>query len=157
MTATTPPARQPTSIPILRRTLVYGGILALVIAVVGASAGGVLAGGAGVVSALIGTAMAVAFMGITAASIMLANRFAGTEAAVGAFFAIVLGGWLVKFVVFLVLVVLLKGQPWIQPVVFFLSIIAGVVGSLVVDAVVVMKSRMAYVSDVALPPSIDRD
>ena len=156
MTSHTPPTNQPSSIPVLRRILLYGGLLAVGIAVVGAILGGVFAGGPGVLSALVGTVMAVVFMGITAGSILLANRFAGSEAAVGAFFGIVLGGWLVKFVVFLVLVMLLKDQPWVHPVVLFLSIIAGVVGSLVVDAVVVMKSRMPYVSDVKLPRPGDR-
>jgi hypothetical protein len=156
MTSQTPPTNQPSSIPVLRRILIYGGLLAVGIAVVGAILGGVFAGGPGVLSALVGTVMAVVFMGITAGSILLANRFAGSEAAVGAFFAIVLGGWLETFVVFLVLVILLKDQPWVHPVVLFLSIIAGVVGSLVVDAIVVMKSRMPYVSDVTLPRPGDR-
>ncbi|GAB3123747.1 hypothetical protein [Glaciibacter psychrotolerans] len=147
------PAAEPTSIPIFRRILIYGSVLSLAIAVVGAIVGGLVAGGTGVVSALVGTAMAVVFMGITAASLLLANKFAGSEAAIGAFFGIVMGGWLLKFVVFLVLVVLLKGQPWVDPTVLFLSIIAGVVGSLVVDVVVIMKSRMTYTSDVTLPPA----
>jgi hypothetical protein len=151
MTSTTPQPNQPTSVPVLRRILVYGGFLALGIMVVGAIVGGLVAGVPGVVSALVGTLMAVVFMGITAGSILLANRFAGTEAAIGAFFGIVMGGWLLKFVVFLALMFLLRGQPWIQPVVLLLSIIAGVVGSLVVDVVVVMKSRMPYASDVTLP------
>ncbi len=151
MTSTPPPSAQPTSVPVLRRILIYGAVLALGIAVVGAVIGGIVAGGIGVVSALIGTVIAVLFMGITAASILVANRYAGRESAVGAFFGIVMGGWLLKFVLFLVLVIVLKDQPWVQPVVLFLSIIAGVVGSLVVDTVVVLKSRMTYVSDVRLP------
>jgi hypothetical protein len=150
--ASTPePTSVPTSVPVFRQILTYGSILALAIAVVGAILGGIFAGASGVVSALIGTAMALAFMGITAGSILFANRFAGRESAIGAFFGIVMGGWLVKFILFLVLVVLLKDQPWVAPVVLFLSIIAGVVGSLVVDVVVIMKSRVAYVSDVTLP------
>jgi hypothetical protein len=157
MTTPTPPTNQPSSIPVLHRILVWGGLLALGIAVVGAIVGGLVAGGPGVLSALVGTVMAVVFMGITAASILLANRFAGSDAAIGAFFGIVLGGWLVKFVLFLVLVILLKDQPWVHPIVLFLSIISGVVGSLVVDAVVVMKSRMPYVSDATLPGSGDRE
>jgi hypothetical protein len=151
MTSTPPPSAQPTSVPVLRRILIYGAVLALGIAVVGAVIGGIVAGVTGVVSALIGTVIAVLFMGITAASILVANRYAGRESAVGAFFGIVMGGWLLKFVLFLVLVIVLKDQPWVQPVVLFLSIIAGVVGSLVVDTVVVLKSRMTYVSDVRLP------
>ncbi|TFC14681.1 hypothetical protein E3O19_10855 [Cryobacterium algoritolerans] len=157
MSITPPRSTQPSSVPVFRRILVLGGFLAGGIGVVGAVVGGLVAGGTGVVSALIGTAMAVVFMGITAGSILLANRFAGSQAAVGAFFAIVLGGWLVKFVVFLVLVVLLKDQAWIQPVVLFLSIIAGVIGSLAVDAIVVLKSRMGYVSDVSLPGASAED
>ncbi len=144
---------QPTSVPVFRRILVLGGFLAGGIGIVGAVVGGLVAGGTGVISALIGTALSVVFMGITAGSILLANRFAGSQGAIGAFFAIVLGGWLVKFIVFLVIVVLLKDQPWIQPVVLFLSIIAGVIGSLAVDAIVVLKSRMTYASDVTLPGS----
>jgi len=144
---------QPTSIPVFRKVLVFGGFLALGIAIVGMVVGGIVAGGTGVLSALIGTVMAVVFMGITAASILLANRYAGRESAIGAFFGIVMGGWLLKFVVFLVLLVLLKDQPWINPLVLFLSIIAGVLGSLVVDAIVLFKSRMPYASDVVLPPA----
>lgn len=157
MTGTTPPLNQPTSVPVLRRILVYGAFLALGIMVVGAIVGGLVAGPSGVVSALVGTVMAVVFMGITAGSILLANRFAGTEAAIGAFFGIVMGGWLLKFVVFLVLMFVLRGQPWIEPVVLLLSIIAGVIGSLVVDMVVVMKSRMPYASDVTLPEAPSDD
>ncbi|WP_120337803.1 hypothetical protein [Cryobacterium soli] len=147
------PSTQPTSIPVFRQVLVYGGVLALTIAVIGMVVGGLTVGGVGVLSALIGTLMAVVFMGITAASILLANRYAGRESAIGAFFGIVMGGWLLKFVVFLVLLILLKDQPWINPLVLFLSIIAGVVGSLVVDAIVLFKSRMPYASDVVLPPA----
>ncbi|ANP71790.1 MULTISPECIES: hypothetical protein [Cryobacterium] len=149
----TTPSTQPTSIPVFRQVLVYGGVLALAIAVIGMVVGGLTVGGVGVLSALIGTLMAVVFMGITAASILLANRYAGRESAIGAFFGIVMGGWLLKFVVFLVLLILLKDQPWINPLVLFLSIIAGVLGSLVVDAIVLFKSRMPYASDVVLPPA----
>ena len=62
-----------------------------------------------------------------------------------------LGGWIVKFVLFLVLAVVLRGQPWINPTVLFLSLIAGVIGSLVVDMIVIFRSRMPYASDVTLP------
>ncbi|TFC42528.1 hypothetical protein E3T26_09965 [Cryobacterium sp. TMT1-21] len=157
MSTMAPRPAQPTSIPVFRRILVYGSVLAAGIAVVGAVVGGLAAGAEGVVSALIGTLLSVVFMGITAGSILVANRFAGTAAAIGAFFGIVMGGWLVKFVVFLVLMVLLKDQPWIQPVVLFLSIIAGVVGSLLVDVFVLMKSRMTYASDITLPTAAHDD
>ncbi|ERK73153.1 MULTISPECIES: hypothetical protein [Leifsonia] len=147
---TGPPA-QPTSTPVLKDVLKYGLILALVIAVVGALLGGIFAGWIGVTSALIGTVIAAVFLSITALSILIANRFIGSDLFVGLFFGIVLGGWIVKFVLFLVLAILLRDQPWINPTVLFLSLIAGVIGSLVVDMIVVFRSRVPYVSDVSLP------
>lgn len=147
-----PADRTPTSNPVLRRALLWGGVLAAVIALLGGVLGFALAGVEGLVSALLGTLIAVVFMGMTVASILLANRFAGSEAFVGAFFGIVLGGWLLKFILFIVLVVSLRGADWLDPVVLFLAIVAGVVGSLVVDVMVVAKSRLPYASDVRLPP-----
>jgi hypothetical protein len=143
--------RTPTSNPVLRRALAWGGLLAAVILVVSAVLGLVFAGVPGLLGALIGTLMAVVFMGITAASILLANRFAGSDLFVGAFFGIVLGGWLLKFIVFIVLVVLLRDASWLDTTVLFLSLVAGVIASLVVDVLVVAKSRLPYVSDVELP------
>ncbi|ANF33117.1 hypothetical protein A0130_16915 [Leifsonia xyli] len=145
------PAAQPTSTPVLRDVLKYGLILAGAIAIVGMLLGGLFAGWIGVTSALIGTAMAAVFLSITALSILIANRFIGSDLFVGLFFGIVLGGWILKFVLFLVLAILLRDQPWINPVVLFLSLIAGVIGSLVVDMIVVFRSRVPYASDVTLP------
>ncbi|WP_448003967.1 hypothetical protein [Agromyces bauzanensis] len=145
------PARTPTSNPVLRRALAWGGVLAGVVLVVSSILGLVFAGAEGLVSALVGTLMAVVFMGITAASILFANRFASNDLFVGAFFGIVLGGWLLKFIAFIVLVVLLRDADWLNPTVLFLSLVAGVIASLVVDVLVVAKSRLPYASDVELP------
>ena len=46
---------------------------------------------------------------------------------------------------------LLRDADWLNPTVLFLSLVAGVIASLVVDVLVVAKSRMPYVSDVELP------
>jgi len=137
--------------PVLRRALIYGAWLALGIAIVGSIVGWLAAEWTGVVSALVGTAMATVFLGITSGSIILASRSSKSDMLSPAFFGVVLGGWLLKFIIFLALVFLLREQPWVQPVVLFLSIVAGVVGSLVVDVVVVATSRVPYVSDVRLP------
>lgn len=127
-----------------------GALLALVIAVVGSIVGGVAAGTEGVAGALVGTAMALIFTGLTALSILLGLRASGGTLVSGAFFGIVLGGWLLKFIVFIVLVVLLKGQPWVDTTVLFICLVVGVVGSLVVDVLVATRSRIPYV-DTALP------
>jgi hypothetical protein len=141
--------------PILRRTLVYGAWLALGIALVGCTAGWFVAGASGVLSALVGSAMAAVFLGITSASILLANRSSKSDMFSPVFFLIVMGGWLIKFIAFLAIVFLLREQDWVQPVLLFLSIVAGVVGSLAVDVIVVATSRQPYV-DVALPGDAER-
>ncbi|MCP2031808.1 F0F1-type ATP synthase assembly protein I [Okibacterium sp. HSC-33S16] len=139
------------STPIFRQSLKWGAIASLVIAVVGGGIGYLVDGTIGLGSALIGTALALVFLSITAGSILYVNRFFGSDLYVPIFFAVVLGGWILKFVLFLVLAVLLKDQPWINPVVLFLSIIAGVLVTLVIDVVIVSRSRMLYASDVILP------
>jgi hypothetical protein len=139
------------SAEIFRASLKWGALLALAIAVIGGGLGLLFDGSRGLASALLGTAMSVVFLGITAASILFANRWFGTDLFVPIFFGIVMGGWLVKFVLFLVLAVLLKDEPWINTTVLFLSIIAGVISTLTVDVILVSKSRMPYVSDVTLP------
>ena len=123
------------AIPILKRVLAYGGFLAIAIAVVGSVIGFMVAGAVGLVSALIGTVMAVLFLGITAASIVLATKVAKGDLLSVAFFGIVMGAWLLKLVVFIALIVLLKDQPWIQTQVLFLTVVVAVIGTLVVDVV----------------------
>ena len=141
----------PTSTPVLRSALLLSLYIAAGLLLVAGGIGFAVDGGRGLLSAAIGVALAVGFMAITAASILLANRFADSELFVGAFFGIVLGGWLLKFVLFLVAVFVLRDAEWINPVVLFLSIVGGVLGSLVVDVVVISRSNMLYASDVKLP------
>ena len=138
------PSGVPSSVPVLRRTLAYGFAFAAAIAVVGGVIGLLVAGPIAAWSAVIGAAMAGVFLGITALSILIAVRFD-----IVAFFGIVLGAWLLKFVAFIVAALALRDQPWINPTALFLSLIAGVIASLVVDVVVVMKTRMPYVSDLS--------
>lgn len=140
------------AVPVLKKILVWGGLLALALAVVGSVVGYLVAEWTGVTSALIGTAMAVVFLAITALSILIAGRFG-----IAAFFGIVMGAWVLKFILFLVLVFLLKDQPWIQPKVMFLCLVIAVVGTLVVDLVVIARSRLPYVSDIALPGDTAND
>ena len=136
------PKGVPSSVPVLKRTLAYGFAFAAAIAVVGGVIGLLVAGPVAAWSAVIGAVMAGVFLGITALSILIAVRYD-----IVAFFGIVLGAWLLKFVAFIVVALALRDQPWINPTALFLSLIAGVISSLVVDVVVVMKTRMPYVSD----------
>ena len=125
---------------VLRRALVLGALVAAGIAVVASVVGVVVAGVPGLFSGLIGAGFALVFLGITAASLLVAGRFGGLGT--NAFFAALLAGWLVKFVVFLVAMLALRDQPWIEPGVLFGAVVATVLASLIVDAVVVGRARI---------------
>ena len=143
------------SAPILTRALIYGAILTVVIAVLGSVIGYLVAGVPGLVSALIGAGLTALFMAFTAVSILLASRATKDDPSSTLFFGIVLGAWLLKFIVFIAILLVLRGQPFLEPVVFFFAIIAAVIGSLVVDVLAYVRARVPYV-DVALPSDNER-
>ncbi|UWF78277.1 MULTISPECIES: hypothetical protein [Microbacterium] len=145
------------STPILRRTLLWSAVGAAALAVLAGGIGFAAAGADGLWSGLLGVLLAVVFLAITGASILFANRWFGDPLYVQLFFAIVLGGWLLKLGVFVVVMIVLSGQPWIVPMVFFLSIVAGVLMSLVVDVIVLTRMRLPHVSDVSLPTQAPED
>ncbi|WP_127472704.1 hypothetical protein [Microbacterium sulfonylureivorans] len=143
------------STPILRTVLVWAGIVTAVLAVVGGLVGFLVAGTTGLWSALLGVLVAAAFLGITVISILIANRWYGDPLYVPVFFAIVLGGWILKFIVFFVILIVLRGQPWLDPAVFFVAVVASILASLAVDVVVLLRMRVPHVSDIALPTDPD--
>jgi hypothetical protein len=148
--------RRPSSTPVFQSVLRGGLVLAVAIAVVGGVIGFLAAGTPGLVSALIGALIGGLFLAVTAASILFANRLSNGDMLHPAYFGIILGAWLLKFVLFLVMVFLLREQPWIDGTVLFLTLVAGVLGTLAIDVIVVARSRIPYVSDVSLPGDGDR-
>ena len=139
------------STPILRTTLIWSAIVTGALAVAGSVVGYLVAGESGLWSALVGVLLAALFLGITGISILVANRWFGTDLYVPLFFGIVLGGWLLKFVVFLIVLFVVRDQPWVNSLVFFVAIVAGVLASLAVDVIVVTRMRVPYASDKTLP------
>lgn len=151
MTPTSPVS----STHVLRTTLQWSGIVTAVLAVLAGVIGFLVAGTTGLWSALAGVLIAAVFLAITGASILIANRWFGDDLYVPIFFGIVLGGWILKFIVFIVALLILRGQPWIEPTVFFVSVVVSVLASLAVDVVVMLRSRVPHVSDVTLPDDPD--
>jgi hypothetical protein len=143
------------STPVLRTTLRWSAIVTAVLAVLAGTVGFLVAGTTGLWSGLAGVLIAAVFLAITAVSILVANRWYGDDLYVPVFFGIVLGGWILKFVVFIVALLILRGQPWIDPTVFFLSVVVSVLASLVVDVVALLRTRVPHVSDVDLPTDPD--
>src|SRR6478735_8950217 len=140
---------------ILRMTLVWSAVITGALALIGAVIGWFVAGPTGLASALVGVLLAGLFLGMTALIILLAGKLPPGPTQIPTFFAIVLGGWVVKLVVFIVALLLLRGQPWVEPFVFFFSVLASVIAGLVVDIVVMARARVPYVDGVELPASSD--
>lgn len=141
----------PSSQPILLKALKWGVAASLVLIIAFAIIGWLVSEQRGLVGGVMGAGFAGVFLALTIGSITFANRFIGSDIYVMAFFGIVMGSWLLKFIAFMVAAVLLKDQPWLDPTILFIGVISGVIVSLVVDMVVVTKSRLPVISD----PSLD--
>lgn len=150
------PRSIPTSTRILRAATTWGAIAAGALAVIGGVVGYLVAGSDGALSAVAGAVIAAVLMLMTSVSILIANRWFGDALYVPIFFGIVLGGWILKLIVFIAAMLLLRGQPWIDPVIFFVAVVVGVLASLAIDAVALLKMRLPYV-EVELPGDDDSD
>lgn len=129
----------------LRTSLVFGAVVTVAIGVIGGIVGYALVGLVGVWSALIGSAVAFVFMGITAGSILLGQRVSGGSIASGLFFGVVLGAWLLKFVLFLVVAFALKNSGAFDVVIAFSCVIAAVLGALASDVIAISRARVPIV------------
>ena len=139
------------STPILRTTLLWSAAVTALLAIAGAIIGYAAAGAPGLWSALSGVVLAALFLGITGASILIANRWYGDPLYIQLFFGIVMGGWILKLIIFIVALLVLRGQPWIEPAIFFIAIVVSVLAALIIDVVVMLRLRIPHVSDVSLP------
>ncbi|WP_277209951.1 hypothetical protein [Isoptericola croceus] len=125
---------------ILRRAMRDTLVLVLSLLVLGGVVGALLVGSAGVWGAVLGAAVAAFFCGTTIWSM---QRTVGAPPAQMA--AFVMGAWLAKIVVLLVVLVLLRGADFYDPYVFGAVLLVGVVGSALLDYRAVARGRMPYV------------
>ena len=125
---------------VLRRALLLGAAGALVIGVGTGLVGLAVAGGGGLVSGLVGAVLSLLFLGITAVGILASGRLARGDSLVA--MAVLMGGWFVKLVLFVVVMIAISKQPWVVPGVLLASIVGTVMVTLVVDCVVVARSRI---------------
>lgn len=140
---------------LFRTTLLWSAIAAGVLAVAGAIIGFAVAGQSGLWSALVAVLLAAVFLGFTAASILIANRWYGDPLYVPIFFGAVMGGWILKFALFLAALFVLRGATWLNGTVFFVALVVCVIASLAIDVVVMLKLRVPHVGDVSLPTLAD--
>jgi hypothetical protein len=94
----------------------------------------------GVVSALIGAGLAFAFGALTVVSMIV-----GRKLSLAGFFGVVMGGWLIKLIGFALLARSLQGAEFINGPVLFLTLVAAILGSLVIDSIAVLSARIPVV------------
>ena len=115
-------------------------LLTGLIASLGSLAGFIVEGMNGVVSALIGAGLAFVFGALTVVSMII-----GRKLSLAGFFGVVMGGWLIKLIGFALLARSLQGADFINGPVLFLTLVAAILGSLVIDSIAVLSARIPVV------------
>jgi len=108
-----------------------------VIAVLGVGIGYLVAGGAGVAGALLGVVVALIFCGTTALSMLVSLHRPLTVLA-----AVILGAWLVKMLVLVVLLAAIQDLTFYDKYVFAGVLFAVVITSMAIDVRAVVKARI---------------
>jgi hypothetical protein len=125
------------SAKLYKKAMALSAILVLVIAIFGSTIGFLVAGPAGVYSALIGAGVAFSFSVLTIFSVWF-----GAKLPLAGFYGLVLGGWLIKVLLFAVVLASLQGAAFISGPVFFFAVVASILGGLAIDSWVVLTGRM---------------
>lgn len=120
----------------LRDVLVLLGALT----VLGVAIGALVAGLPGVWGALLGVGVALLFSATTVWAMLRTVDASPTTTA-----AVVMGSWLAKMVVLIVILVVLRGMDFYDRWVFAGVLLVGVIGSAVMDYRAVNKGRIPYV------------
>lgn len=124
----------------LRRALRWTLVLVGALVVVGSAVGALVAGTAGLWGALVGAALAAFFCATTIGSML---RTVGKPPTVMA--GVVMGAWLAKIVVLVVVLAVLRGADFYDPYVLFVVLALGAIGSALLDYQAVKGARMPYV------------
>ena len=125
---------------LFKKVLGQTALLTGLIASLGSLAGYFIESMNGVVSALIGAGLAFAFGALTVVSMMI-----GRKLSLAGFFGVVMGGWLIKLIGFALLARSLQGAEFINGPVLFLTLVAAILGSLVIDSIAVLSARIPVV------------
>jgi hypothetical protein len=135
---------------VVKRALFWGLISTSIVVIVASVIGALVAELSGMLGALAGGAVGFLLLALTPLSIIWGFKAGGGSVLAPGFFAVVLGVWLAKFVIFIALIFLLGDLSALHRETLFLTIVASLLVGLVTDLIVVLRSRMPYV-DVELP------
>ncbi|WP_421740485.1 hypothetical protein [Cellulomonas sp.] len=138
-TPPTPPTPPAGSTVVLRQALRDMLVLLGVLTVVGVGVGYLVDGMAGVWGALLGVGIALIFSGTTVVSVLKTVNSEPTM-----MMAVIMGAWLAKLIVVIIVMVILRQFDFYNPMVLFLVSVVGVIGSAVLDARAVQRGRVGY-------------
>ena len=122
---------------VFAKALKLSALLVVSVAAIGSLIGFLVVGVDGLWTALIGSAIALVFTSLTVLSVLF-----GARLPLGGFYGLVLGGWLLKIVLFAVLMAALQRMDFIHGPTLFFAIVLSVLGSLGIDSWVVLRSRI---------------
>lgn len=125
------------STQVFAKALKLSALLVVSVAVICSIIGFLVVGVDGLWTALIGSAIALVFTSLTVLSVLF-----GARLPLGGFYGLVLGGWLLKIVLFAVLMAALQRMDFIHGPTLFFAIVLSVLGSLGIDSWVVLRSRI---------------
>lgn len=125
------------STQVLAKALKLSAVLVVSVAALCSLVGYLIVGIDGVLTALLGAAIALVFTSMTLLSVLF-----GARLPLGGFYGLVLGGWLLKVVLFAVLLAALQRMEFIHGPTLFFAIVISVLGSLGIDSWVVLRSRI---------------
>lgn len=125
------------STQVFAKALKLSALLVGSVAVICSIIGFLVVGIDGLWTALIGAAIALVFTSLTVLSVLF-----GARLPLGGFYGLVLGGWLLKIVLFALLMAALQRMDFIHGPTLFFAIVLSVLGSLSIDSWVVLRSRI---------------
>ena len=125
------------STQVFAKALKLSALLVVSVAVICSIIGFLVVGVDGLWTALIGAAIALVFTSLTVLSVLF-----GARLPLGGFYGLVLGGWLLKIVLFAALMAALQRMDFIHGPTLFFAIVLSVLGSLGIDSWVVLRSRI---------------
>jgi hypothetical protein len=123
----------------MRRVLRVGALTLLIAWPLAIGVGYLVDGVAGVWGALIGMGLAAVFFALTVAVALGTARME-----VSALGAAVLGSWLVKMILLIVVLALLRDAEFYSRPVLFATLLVGTIGALLLEAWVVNTTRVPY-------------
>ncbi len=149
---TLPPPDASPARPIFRRALRDCLLLLAVLLVTTPVIGWFVSGWPGVWGALVGVALAAVFS-LSTPLVMLRTLRSPMMQVTG----VVMGTWLVKVVLVIVVLALVRNADWLDPQVLGIVLLVGVLGSLALDLRAVTDTRLPYVSPQSGPANAAED